>query len=112
MYHSIKSGKKRRHKRKLVLKLCFFLVFVWAGMLWLLSILPPAGPREDAVLVYQGESRKVASGQTVGEALGALGLSVTSEDVISLPLDMVLSPGCQVTVDRHQTRQELSLIHI
>ena len=112
MYHSIKSGKKKRHKRKLVLKLCFLLTAVWAGMLWLLSILPPTGPREDAVLMYRGERRSVASGQTVGEALEALGLQVTAEDVISLPLEVVLSPGSQVTVNRHQTRQEVYTISI
>lgn len=117
MYHYAKSGKKRKLKRKRLLKLCFALVGIWAGMLWLLAaeqgILPSVQSQADVVLVYRGERRSiVAAGQTVEEALRGLGLTVTEEDILSLPLDAPLSPGTQFTVERHQSRQEVYTLSI
>lgn len=109
MYHRAKSG-KRHHRRNHLLKLCFFLTGLWALALLLLagnpSILTLAESGGEVLLVYRGESRRVPAGQTPAELLSRLGLTVSGEDVLSQPLDAVLTPGTRFTVERRQTRQE------
>lgn len=113
MYHTAKSGKKRKKRR--LLRLCFLFVLLWAAALGLLVLswsLP--GPKaEELTLVYHGQPRQLpVQGQTAGELLQSLGLAMTEEDVASLPLDTVLKPNMVFTVNRYQTRQEVYTISI
>lgn len=108
MYHTAKKGGRRRRKRQLWLGFC--LAGVWAAALcWLLLAEWPGyalRKEPEATLVYRGERRAVPAGQTAGELLSSLGLTLTEEDVASLPLDTALQPGAVFTVERHQRRQE------
>lgn len=113
MYHTAKSGRKRKKRR--LIRLCFLLVLLWASALGLLALswsLPPV-QREEITLVFRGQRQQLpAAGQTAGELLQSLGLTLTEEDVPSLPLDTVLSANTVFTVERFQTRQEVYTISI
>ena len=112
MYHTAKSGRKR--KKKQLLRLCFLLVFLWAAFLGLLTVSwsVPNAP-EEFTFSYRGETRRLpANGQTAGQLLQELGLELTQEDTASLPLNTVLTANMVFTVTRHQTRQEVYSIAI
>ena len=113
MYHTAKSGRKRKKRR--LMKLCFLLVLLWAAALWLLTFSWSVPPIQEAeiTLVFRGERQQLpAKGQTAGELLQNLGLTLTEEDVPSLPLDTVLSANTVFTVERRQSRQEVYTISI
>ena len=112
MYHTAKSGKKRKKGR--LLRLCFLLVFLWAAMLGLLTVSwsVPSHP-EECTLVFRGETYQLpADGKTAGQLLQSLGLELTKQDTTSLPLDTVLTANTVFTVTRLDTRQEVYTIAI
>lgn len=110
MYHYAKSG-KRKGKRNRLLAACFVLCGLWAAELIYLAAeqgLLPAVQSPMVKLVYHGAQLDVpVAGQTAGKALQSLGLALTQQDVVSVPLDAVLSPGERFTVELRQTRQEV-----
>ena len=69
MYHSLKSGKKQRKNRRL-LGACFVLAGLWAAALGLLLL---------------GEA------SAAGELLAGLGLELTDQDILSLPIRSEIS---------------------
>lgn len=106
MYHYAKSGRKR--PKRWLRKLCALLTVLLAALLAAALIPWPGEGGQEATLVFRGEERTVAaSGQTVRELLEGLGLRLTQEDVVSLPLDEVLRPGAVLRVERHQRRREV-----
>ena len=108
MYHTAKSGRKRKKRR--LMKLCFLFVLLWAAALGLLTFSWSVPPIQEAevTLVFRGERQQLpAAGETAGELLQNLGLTLTNEDVPSLPLDTVLSANTVFTVERRQSRQEV-----
>lgn len=115
MYHYAKSGRKRQRKKRL-LGACFLLAGLWAaGLAWIFVSEQdfPAGWGGEVTLVFRGEEYRIpAAGQTAGALLEGLGLTLTGEDVPSLPLDTVLSAGAVFTVERHQHRQEVYTLAI
>ena len=106
MYHYAKSGRKKGGRP--LGAVCVLLSLVLAVLL-LWALAPAPGNAVGTVtLVYRGELRVVpGSGGTGGALLDELGLALTEEDVVSLPLDTALSPGAVVTVERHQRRREV-----
>ena len=116
MYHSLKSGKKQRKNRRL-LGACFVLAGLWAAALGLLLLgeASAAGAEEapSITLLYRG-SRWVlpADGRTAGELLAGLGLELTDQDILSLPRDTPLVPGMVLTVEHHESCQEVYTISI
>ena len=78
MYHTAKSGRKRKKRR--LIRLCFLLVLLWASALGLLALscsLPPV-QREEITLVFRGQRQQLpAAGHTAGELLQSLGLTLT-----------------------------------
>lgn len=107
MYHYAKSGRKRPRGRRLG-KLCLLLALVLAALLPVALASASMEDKPEAILVFRGERRVVpAAGQPLGQLLEGVDLTVTEEDVVSLPLDAVVSPGAVVTVERHQRRQEV-----
>lgn len=112
MYHTAKSGRKR--KKKQLLRLCFLLTFLWAALLGLLTVSwsVPSQP-EECTLVFLGVPYQVpADGRTAGQLLKSLGLELTQQDKTSLPPDTVLSANMVFTVTRLETRQEVYTIAI
>ena len=112
MYHTAKSGRKR--KKKILLRLCFLLTFLWAALLGLLTVSwsVPNHP-EECTLVFRGEAYQLpADGQTAGQLLEKMGFELTQQDTTSLPLDTVLTANMVFTVTRRQTLEEVYTIAI
>lgn len=112
MYHTAKSGRKRKKKR--LLRLCFLLTFLWAALLGLLTVSwsVPSHP-EECTLVFRGEAHQLpADGLTAGELLERFGFELTPQDQTSLPLNTVLRANMVFTVTRLETRQEVYTLAI
>ena len=73
MYHTAKSGRKRKKRR--LMKLCFLFVLLWAAALGLLTFSWSVPPIQEAevTLVFRGERQQLpAAGETAGELLDRL----------------------------------------
>ena len=107
MYHSVKSVKKRRKRRALLLAQTILALLLAVLAAFVLEDAEQESPAGTVTVAFRGRLYRASSGQTVRQTLKGLGLSWDEADVLSAAEDTVLERGMVLTVDRVEQRQEV-----
>lgn len=107
MYHSVKSVRKRKKRRALLLTQTLLALLLAVLVTFALEEAEGSNPAGTVTVSFRGRLYTASSGETVRRTLGELGLTCTPEDVLSAAEDAVLCDGMVLTVDRVQQRREV-----
>lgn len=107
MYHSVKSVRKRRKRRVLLLTETVLALLLAVLVTFALEEAEGSNPAGTVTVSFRGRPYTASSGETVRRTLRELGLTCTQEDVLSAAEDVVLCDGMVLTVDRVQQRREV-----
>lgn len=105
MYHSVKSVRKRKKRRTLLLTQTLLALLLAVLVSFALEEAEGSDPAGTVTVSFRGRLYTASAGETVSQTLRELGLSCDEEDVLSEETDAVLVSGMVLTVDRIQRRQ-------